>query len=226
MIEVEKGIYRLDGELANPNGRPLILVHPWYEERWPNREASFRLWGGSQISGWSDSNKKGYPKLFYDGLARIGGMNLTANYLNNLETLLKNSANQPVIVLEESKISDKTTKRICDVRGSKGLYLVPTQSDEPLPTKTDLDAVRKYVKTLGNEFWFAGGQISIPAFEYEHAEQKWTGCLGVAFEIISQKGREGNVVLGCCFNGSWSNWKDIPFGETLNSGKIPVLSDN
>lgn len=31
MIEVQKGIYRLDGELINPSGRPLILVHPWFD---------------------------------------------------------------------------------------------------------------------------------------------------------------------------------------------------
>lgn len=43
MIEVQKGIYRMDGELEKVSDRSLVLVHPWYDEG----HNSFRLYEGT-----------------------------------------------------------------------------------------------------------------------------------------------------------------------------------
>lgn len=80
MIEVQKGIYRLDGELKSPVGRPIVLVHPWYYGTQADAYETVKLEAGSYLDNlerWLESRKNANIFIFEESL-KLG---FTSKYL-------------------------------------------------------------------------------------------------------------------------------------------------
>jgi len=169
MQEIEKGIYRYDGELNTCNEEPLILMHPWHDEGKNN----FKLYHGNEIS---------------TSLKDLG-------YLKNLERLLKESCKRNVVLFEgvpfnysQLQLRDfsqekllknfmNSWKRIINLRGDKGLYGIVTYQKSSVPFFSSWDFKKReyitisnpwliifnFIRGLSNNLEVAGGYIKDPA---------------------------------------------------------------
>jgi len=222
MKEVRKGMFRFDGEIKEPSGRPRVIVHPWYEK---GRSNAYPLWAGSTVIPVG----KCRAEYCYDGLVKLDSFKLTSNYLHNLRAFLECSVNTNIMVFEESEIAEETARKIADIRGSRGIYVVPTEPNYPSPRgdnkrKTRLKGIIDFLSSWSSPL-FAGSLISMNYSPSNRPRDKWRWgrCLGTLFQNCYDAGIRGNLVLGCCVLARDGNALD--FKKTLEANIIPEISD-
>jgi len=131
MKEIIKGVYRT-GEVRNPSGTPLMIVHPWFRERAFSQP--FSLWAPNLREGKGD-------------------------YKANLGSLLSSSkGKRSVILLEQSSEVISSSERIGKLFGEDDFYVVETMpfSDEPM---ADVEESYKFLSGFGSEVLLAGGYL-------------------------------------------------------------------
>lgn len=186
MKEIDKGIYRYNGELGSCNDNPLILVHPWYDE------------GTQEFKVYKQ-------KVPYVLRAR--------GYLKNLENLLKKSSEREIVLFEGIPFNDTqlqlrefsqeellkdfidSWKRIISLRGNKGLYGIITFKKDPQPFFKSWESALKFIKSLSNNVELSGGYLSKSPYygSYE-------GCAGVVYGKLLKDKFKVKLAKGCCFN--------------------------
>jgi hypothetical protein len=171
MNKLSPGIYRLDGELANPE-LPLIVMHPWYQ--------------GKDLRS-TTSLPKGKIAQVVDSP--------TDNYYSNIDSLLR-AWRGPIVLFEEIRKVCRSAERLAAIAGTKGRYVIPTEPDSCSPayqTKGTFGGISKFLVELrGGEIALSGGYMCT------ESDKRW-GCLGVFSERMEQLGVHGDFVEGCCF---------------------------
>lgn len=185
MQEIEKGIYRYNGELCSCNDNPLILVHPWYNKG----NQKFKI------------HKQNIPYIL-----RARG------YLRNLENLLKKSSERNVVLFEEIILAnnvpeskkffksellenlENSLKRIINLRGEGGLYGISTYKGSPKPFFNSWESALKFIKSLSNNVELSGGYLN----RSRHYDS-YTGCAGVVYEKLLKDNFKVKLAKSCCF---------------------------
>src|SRR4030042_3103409 len=132
MKKTLKGVYRYDGEIENTSNKPLILVHPWYEEG-INKFNVFK----SEI------------KDFF----------LSKGYKHNLDMLLSESYDRNIFLFEGEFSEKKSCRRILEKRGGKGLYVIQTHPDGPAPLFSSWNSILRFIKDFNSQVDIAGGYV-------------------------------------------------------------------
>ena len=169
MIEVEKGIFRFDGEL-NTREKTLILVHPWFPIHYEEPYEVFPV----GFLGFFGFNKPGY--------------------LKNLEKLLSLHKGNKFVFEENSRVQE-TAEKIALLSGRReGLYLTATFDDDKassVPLNTDYKSIANLLRRFGKKLIFAGGYI------YDRNMDN-RGCLGGVYDSLKETGFAVKLLRGGC----------------------------
>ena len=173
MKKIQNGIYRFDGEIES-NKTPLVLVHPWYEE------------------------KRNKFEIFREREKHLQMIPIEENhYLTNLNNLLQKCPNRNIFLFEEYASVEKSCKRISDISGrSKGIHAIETSEGCSFPYKSSWDDVTNFIGQFSKDIAIAGGYV----YERQWASQKfYCGCAGGVYEKFKEKEFRPKFIEGCCF---------------------------
>ena len=186
MQEIHKGVYRCNGELNTCNNEPLIVVHPWYNEK----TNTFEIHDEKNIS--------------YS--LRIRG------YLKNLKRLLENSSKRNVVLFEGNPLTnlekdlekfselellktlENSWKRIINLRGDRGLYGLVTYKDGPKPLFKSWKSTFRLIKSLSSTVELSGGSLGKTCYK-----NCYDGCAGLVYEKLLKNNFKVKLAKGCCF---------------------------
>lgn len=172
MIEVQEGIYRVGEELPNPVRKPLILVHPWFEEGFH----SFR-----RVGEFKRDYESALTKLL--GISR-GKRNI---FVFEVGTKVEN---------------EETPRRIARIAGDRGVYMISTFENpfgaSSIPESLSWEGAAQFLKSQSSDFYFAGGLLG-RGHSYYDGSEVWSGCLGTAYEELGRRGIGGQFLFNCCF---------------------------
>jgi len=178
MIKVQEGIYRYDGEL-NSSKTPLVIVHPWYGENV----------GGNQF------------KIFGTDFSIKEILNQTkSHYLQNLENLLRDSADRNIFLFEEEKNLEINSENIIKIReDGKGFYIIPTKWGSPTPSQSNWDDTIEFIGAFNKKIDIAGGYVWESPHNKRNTRRHYTGCAGGTYDQFLQRNYKPRFVDGCCF---------------------------
>ena len=118
----------------------------------------------------------------------------SGDYLENLNSLLKESEKREIFLFEEapkSKVLESCNK-LAELRGTKGLYAIVTVRKGMLLIGANTKKVFDYIANRSHEVDVAGGFLW-------RRELSFDGCAGHAYIQLRASGTKAKLVKKCCF---------------------------
>jgi hypothetical protein len=131
MKKIIEGVHRV-GEVRNPRGVPLIVVHPWFRDG--ESYQPFKVWAQNWRNGKGD-------------------------YLKNLDSLISSSrGKRPLILLEQDYDMAQSVEKISSLFGTDDFYVVETLPSDCDP-RFDREGATQFLAGFGSRALLAGGYV-------------------------------------------------------------------